>query len=82
MRRSLGQDRADGDVFCMTTDGLTDQIGGEKRRAFGKRRFCEAVVESAGRPMAEQRQRVFDALLAYQGDQPRRDDVSVLGFRP
>ena len=70
-----------GDTFYMTTDGLTDQIGGEKRRAFGKRRFLDVVVSVQNLPMADQKQRIAVALNEYQGDEARRDDVSVIGFR-
>jgi len=72
---------ANGDTFYMTTDGLTDQIGGETRRAFGKRRFTELVGSVHALPMAEQKDRIVAALTGYQGAETRRDDVSVIGFR-
>jgi len=71
----------DGEVFYMTTDGLIDQIGGEKRRSFGKRRFGELVTAMADVPLADQKARILDALSDYQGEENRRDDVSVIGFK-
>jgi len=72
---------ANGDVFYMTTDGLIDQIGGEKRRSFGKRRFGELVSSLTGVPLADQKARIVAAFEEYQGSENRRDDVSVIGFK-
>jgi len=71
-----------GDRFYMISDGLIDQVGGEKGRSFGKKRFGALVAEIAGLPMEEQKQKILDAFTAYQGEQVRRDDVSVMGFTP
>ncbi|MEM7042997.1 MAG: PAS-domain containing protein [Pseudomonadota bacterium] len=70
------------DSFYMTTDGLIDQIGGERRRSFGKKRFLGCLADNADHPLpaqAETLKRMFDA---YQGSEARRDDVTVLGFTP
>lgn len=72
---------APGMRLYMSSDGLLDQIGGERRRAFGKARFLEVLGSVAGRPMPEQKEAIQAALRAYQGDEARRDDVSVIGFR-
>jgi serine phosphatase RsbU (regulator of sigma subunit) len=68
-------------TFYMTSDGIIDQIGGDKRRSFGKKRFKTLLCEIVDLPMAEQRTRVNQTLVEYQGDEQRRDDVSVIGFR-
>ena len=68
--------------FYMTTDGMVDQIGGNKRRAFGKRRIKELLAARASRPMAEQRDHMLAAFDAYQGGELRRDDVTLFGFVP
>ena len=70
-----------GRAFYMTSDGLTDQIGGPLKRGFGKRRFKSLLATIANRPMAEQKEIIHQALIDHQGDQKRRDDVSVIGFR-
>jgi len=69
-----------GAAYYLSTDGLIDQIGGAKRRSFGKRRLRALLGEIKGLPMAEQRRRIEAALEAHQGDERRRDDVSVIGF--
>lgn len=72
---------AAGQALYMTSDGLLDQIGGPRRRGFGKRRFTALLQEVAGRPLAEQREAILRALTDHQGTEERRDDVSVVGFR-
>ncbi len=70
------------DTFYLTTDGLIDQIGGPRGRSFGKRRFQELLKKNRGVPMGEQEESLRHALAAYQGQQLRRDDLTVLGFVP
>ena len=70
-----------GQTFYMTSDGLIDQVGGAKRRGFGKRRFMELLASLSSVPVARQGQEILLALTAYQGKEKRRDDLSVVGFR-
>jgi PAS domain S-box-containing protein len=72
---------APGREYFMTTDGLPDQIGGEKRRSYGKKRFLDLLAELSGQPLAAYPERIIESLLQYQGAEKRRDDVSVAGFR-
>ena len=74
-------DLAEGRAFYMTSDGLIDQIGGPKRLGFGKRRFKELLCAVATLPMIEQHDRIAKALSDHQGNERRRDDVTVIGFR-
>jgi serine phosphatase RsbU (regulator of sigma subunit) len=71
-----------GQVFYMTTDGLIDQIGGERRRPFGKRRLARFVADHHQRPMTDQASILNQMFQAHQGSEARRDDVAVLGFAP
>jgi PAS domain S-box-containing protein len=67
--------------FYLSTDGLIDQIGGEKRRAYGKRRFRELIRTMHDQPFEEQKQKILETLKDYQGPENRRDDVSLIGFK-
>jgi hemerythrin-like metal-binding protein len=67
--------------FYMTSDGLLHQPGGDRRTAFGRRRFEDLLISLAGLPMAEQKEVIQMALMTYQGAEERRDDVSVIGFQ-
>lgn len=74
-------DLTDGDCIYITTDGIIDQIGGEKNIAFGKKRLKELLQSCRHLPMVEQRNIIMDAFYKYQGEHSRRDDVTILGFR-
>lgn len=71
----------DNDMFFTTTDGLTDQIGGERRIMFGKRRLQEYLQHHQHQPMRELANQLLSAHKIYQGDQTRRDDLTFWGFR-
>jgi len=66
--------------FYLVTDGLIDQIGGEKTISFGKKRLRKLIESITSESMGTQRQIISDALNSYQGEQIQRDDVTVLGF--
>jgi serine phosphatase RsbU (regulator of sigma subunit) len=70
------------DAFYLTTDGLIDQIGGPRGRSFGKRRFQDLLKQNRGAPMAKQAENLRKSFAKYQGQQIRRDDLTVLGFVP
>lgn len=70
-----------GTLVCLATDGLFDQVGGPKRIAFGRKRFQALLLAARARPLPELRPTLLAALHDWQGQEPRRDDVSVLAFR-
>ncbi len=69
------------DCAYITTDGIPDQIGGERGIAFGKRRLKELLRSHRHLPMSEQRNALKEAFYAYQGAHTRRDDITLFGFR-
>lgn len=71
-----------GSLLFLATDGLTDQIGGPKDIAYGKRRLRELLVAQREAGAAELAQRLLEDLRAWQDQQPRRDDLTFLTFRP
>jgi len=68
-------------TFYMTSDGIIDQVGGHRSRMFGKKRFRKLLQENQGKTMQEQKDQIKLALLEYQGEQTRRDDVAMIGFK-
>ncbi|MEW6444654.1 MAG: SpoIIE family protein phosphatase [Pseudomonadota bacterium] len=71
----------EGASLFVTTDGIIDQLGGPKRIAFGKKRLRQMLLEHRDRPLADVGERVMLAFRDYQGEQVRRDDVTLFGFR-
>lgn len=65
--------------LVLATDGVGDQIGETQPMAFGWRRFSAALAAAAGQGMDQQARAAHDALIAWQGREARRDDVSILG---
>ena len=70
-----------GQTFYICTDGLTDQCGGERGRSFGKRRLREVIEGCCGLPLDQQKAVVEASLAGFQGTQPQRDDITMVGFR-
>lgn len=70
-----------GSTWCLVSDGLLDQAGGEQGWGFGSQRFMALLQASATRPLDEQAQALAAALAAYQGHYAQRDDITVLSLR-
>ena len=66
--------------YYLLTDGFVDQGGGKKGFGFGKRRFREMLLANYQKPFGVQKEIYHKTLIDYQGDSPRRDDVTVFGF--
>ncbi|CCH50159.1 PP2C family protein-serine/threonine phosphatase [Pseudodesulfovibrio piezophilus] len=71
---------APGTRVYMATDGIVDQVGGDKGFPFGKRRFMDFIKQTRQLPMEQQGSALMRLFADYQGEQTRRDDVTVLGF--
>jgi serine phosphatase RsbU (regulator of sigma subunit) len=68
--------------FYITSDGLSDQIGGERNRQWGYRAFRKIVLEYHHENQTVISGRIWDAFKAYQDTQPRRDDFELITFKP
>jgi two-component system, sensor histidine kinase SagS len=71
-----------GTTFYMFTDGLTDHVGGPTRRLFGRRRVQQVLTETLGQPLDTQVHRLMQATSEWRGGEARRDDMTLLAFRP
>jgi serine phosphatase RsbU (regulator of sigma subunit) len=70
-----------GSVMTIATDGVIDQVGGPKKIAFGKKRigtFVQKHLNQSAKELVTGFQQVY---LDWQGEQKRRDDVSIFIFR-
>lgn len=65
-----------------STDGLLDQIGQQKRVAFGKRRARETLAAAQVLSFSDQLLCLKTRFHTHQGHEKRRDDVCVIGFSP
>jgi serine phosphatase RsbU (regulator of sigma subunit) len=70
--------------FYMATDGFISQLGGERGRPFGSRRFRELLKNVSEKSPEEQRNILLQRFEEWQKDyneDERQDDVTVVGFR-
>ncbi|MEQ8347074.1 MAG: PAS-domain containing protein [Sneathiellaceae bacterium] len=64
----------------LATDGLYDHPGGDRGFGFGRRRWLDAVEAARGLGFQAQCAAAVQALEAYGGGRPRRDDVTFLAL--
>ncbi len=64
----------------LASDGITDQTGGSRSFSFGKSRFYALLKENYRKPFPEQKEVIFRSFKEYQGDNSRKDDITVVGF--
>ncbi|MEA3456237.1 MAG: transporter substrate-binding domain-containing protein, partial [Campylobacterota bacterium] len=67
--------------FYLTTDGYIDQNGGKKSFPMGKKQFKNILETHTEKTMMEQKRILKEALIAYQGNEDRNDDITIVGFR-
>ncbi|QCI28331.1 SpoIIE family protein phosphatase [Caminibacter pacificus] len=65
----------------LTTDGFLDQIGGEKELPFGKERFKKLILKYQNLDFIMQKEMFLEELKKYQKDNPRTDDIAVIGLK-
>lgn len=70
-----------GDMLFIFTDGVSDQLGGERNIMFGKKRIQRLLTQYQHLPMPELSQAFQQDYLQWQGNQARRDDVTWFGLR-
>ncbi|HON52946.1 MAG TPA: 7TM diverse intracellular signaling domain-containing protein, partial [Bacteroidales bacterium] len=68
------------DRVFMFTDGYADQFGGENNKRYSKRRFKQLLVQSASKPMSEQKTILEMTHDNWKGKLEQVDDILVLGF--
>ena len=72
---------AEESTFYLSTDGYFDQSGGDKGFGFGKKRFQLILEEIGMLNLRKQKDILHETLVSYQGDEPRLDDITLIGFK-
>ena len=72
---------AAGSLLFICTDGLTDQIGGPRSIAFGRRRALDVIRDHRAESPSTICEHLRMALAEWQGAQARRDDVTLFCAR-
>lgn len=69
-----------GDIIYLTTDGLADQ-NNSKGIKYGSRRLKEFLLEHSKLSLSEQKEALLIDLNKFQGYEPQRDDILIIGIR-
>lgn len=69
------------EMIFVCTDGLIDQIGGERQVAYGKRRLQDLLQRCSTLPAAQLGEQLQQEHASYQDAEARRDDLTFFGFR-
>lgn len=69
-----------GAIIYLGTDGYADQNNVHRKR-FGTKRLVELVEANLDKPIPEQETILHDALAEHQGNEPQRDDITLLGLK-
>lgn len=67
--------------YTLCSDGFLDQAGGHHGYGFGNQRFEAMLLAQAKRPLEAQLTAFEEALDAYRGPLPQRDDITLLILR-
>lgn len=69
------------DTFYLFTDGLFDQIGGEKKKRFTRQRLLDLIQRQSPNGLDKGVATIRQELKAWQGDLPQIDDQLLVAFR-
>ncbi|MCL1819854.1 MAG: SpoIIE family protein phosphatase [Oscillospiraceae bacterium] len=68
--------------YYIASDGMSDQIGGDRGKQYGFKEFERIVLENHNEKQADISGKIWDAFQEHQGEQPRRDDFQLVTFKP
>ena len=70
----------DDDIVVLYTDGVTEAIN-EKEEDFGEKRLINVIQENRGLPVGDIIDRIRDEVIAFAGDQPQFDDITLMALK-
>jgi len=69
-----------GDCIYLSTDGIIDQNGPDRKR-FGSKRFEDMIVDNCGLSIKEQSENINKEIDNFMHSEEQRDDITLLGLR-
>ncbi|MCC7331917.1 MAG: tetratricopeptide repeat protein [Flavobacteriales bacterium] len=70
-----------GDSIYIFTDGFADQFGGNNGKKFMYKQFKELLLSNSHLEMNEQKEKLNQSFIEWQGKQEQVDDICVIGVR-
>ena len=68
--------------YYIASDGLFEQIGGNEKLPFGYEALENIILENHNEEQNIIIEKIFQAFENYRGEEPQRDDVSLIAFKP
>jgi serine phosphatase RsbU (regulator of sigma subunit) len=69
------------DVLYIFTDGFVDQFGGAEGKKFKSQNFKNLLLSIYDKPMAVQRDIIYDTFIQWKGKLEQVDDICIIGAR-
>ena len=69
------------DFIYLSTDGYTDQFGGEEEKKFRRAQFREVLLRNHKYTLAVQKEMLLDTYNRWKGNGEQVDDITVVGLR-
>lgn len=69
-----------GTQLYFSTDGLTDQYGGDENKKWGKKLVAKVFEEAALLPIGQRKQHIVTSLEQWRGHRERTDDIVLMGL--
>ncbi len=70
-----------GDAVYITTDGFSDQFGGENGKKFKFKKLQKLLMTIAHMPMKDQHDLLEEAFVSWRGKHEQVDDVCIIGIK-
>ena len=70
-----------GDCIFISSDGYTDQFGGEKNKKFTSKRFRQLLASMVDMPVHTQKQMLDQTIEQWRRLESQTDDICVVGIR-
>jgi serine phosphatase RsbU (regulator of sigma subunit) len=67
-----------GDALLLYTDGLVEQVGGDRGIMLGRKRVIETAQSVHMQPASAVRDRLMEAYDAWRGERAPRDDLTLM----
>ena len=69
------------DTIYLTSDGYSDQFGGEKGKKFKNKKMHELLIENSSKEMDQQKEILEKTNVEWKGNLEQVDDILVIGVR-
>jgi hypothetical protein len=71
-----------GNKYYIASDGFYEQIGGEKKLPFGYEALESIILKNHDDKLKTIMETIIWEFESYRGEEPQRDDVSLMAFQP